>query len=396
MIESIYIGLTGLNTNSRGLQTISNNVANLNTPGFKSSSLRFADLFYSGGGSGPMEIPGSPQFGTGVTYTQTTINFRQGEIRTSSQDLDIAIEGRGFLALLNGEETVYTRTGQFAIDADGNLSETNLGLKLATLTSLGVLQPFNINDRRVNPPKATKEVKFVDNLSSTAEEHVISDVEVFDTNGGSHTWTIRFKNDFAATAGRWAVTVEDEDGKKIAESEIVFNGSALVPGKDKISVDLKPVSGPASTVLLDFSSGVTGFSSGTSSSLRVQSKDGYGLGQLSRISIDEEGRIKLEYSNGQSEASDYIALVDFEDLQALRQRGDGLFEDTSFREPRIARQGEFGLGTVLGQSIEASNVDLSQEFGQLILYQRGYQASSQVISVANEMIQQLFDLRGRS
>jgi flagellar hook protein FlgE len=396
MIDSIYIGLSGLTTNSRGLQTVSNNVTNLNTPGFKTSTLRFADLFYTGGGSGSMEIPGSPQFGSGVTYTQTTINFKQGEIRTSSQDLDVAIEGRGFLALLNGDETVYTRTGQFAIDADGNLSETNVNRKLAILTPAGVLQAFNVNDRRVSPPSATKEVKFVDNLSSTDDEHVISDVEVFDTNGGSHKWTIRFKNDFAATAGRWAVSVEDEDGTKIAESEIVFNGSVPVPGKDKISVDLKPASGAASTVLLDFSSGVTGFSSGTSSSLRIQSKDGFGLGELTRISIDDEGRLKLEYSNGQTEATDHIALVDFEDLQALRQRGDGLFEDTSVREPRIGRQGEFGLGTVLGQSIEASNVDLSQEFGQLILYQRGYQASSQVISVANEMIQQLFDLRGGS
>lgn len=394
MIESIYIGLTGLTTNSRGLQTISNNVANLNTPGFKASSLRFADLFYSGGDSGSTGVSGSPQFGAGVTYTQTTINFKQGEIRTSSQDLDIAIEGRGFLALLNGDETVYTRTGQFAIDADGNLSETNVGMKLATLTSTGVLQPFNVNDRRVNPPKATKEVKFVDNLSSTAEEHVISGVEVFDTNGGSHNWTLRFKNDFANTAGRWAVTVEDEEGNQVAEGEVVFNGSTVVPGKDKVTVELKPASGAASTIVLDFSSGVTGFSSGSSSSLRVESKDGYGLGQLSRISVDEEGRLKLEYSNGQSEATDHIALVDFEDLQALRQRGDGLFEDASPREPRIARQGEFGVGTIQGQSIEASNVDLSQEFGQLILYQRGYQASSQVISVANEMIQQLFELKG--
>jgi flagellar hook protein FlgE len=395
MLESIYIGLTGLNTNSRGLQTISNNVANLNTPGFKSSTLRFTDLFYSRP-AGTTATPGTPQFGSGVTYAQTTVNFRQGEIRSSSQDLDVAIEGRGFLALLDGDETLYSRTGQFVIDGDGYLTESNVILRLGVLTSAGLLQAFNVNDRRVNPPKATKEVKFVDNLSATGSEHVIQDVEVFDSNGGAHRWTIRFKNDFANTAGRWAVTVEDEAANKVAEGEVVFNGSVPVAGKDKITVELKPAVGATTSVLLDFSAGVTGFSAGTTSSLRVESADGYGAGQLSRISIDDAGRLKLEYSNGQTEESDHVALVDFEDLQALRQRGDGLFENTATAEPRVGRQGDFGLGEVRGQSLEASNVDLSQEFGQLILYQRGYQASSQVISVANEMIQQLFELRGRT
>lgn len=394
MMESIYIGLTGLNSYSRGLQTVSNNVANLNAAGFKSSTLRFTDLFYTGGGLAPLAGSGSLQFGTGVTYTQSSVNFTQGEIRATSQDLDIAIEGRGFLALLNGDEMAYARTGQFVIDSDGYIAEANLGLRLGVLTSAGVVQAFNVNDRRINLPKSTKEVKFTDNLSSSGQEHVIPDIEVFDSIGGSHRWTLRFKNDFANTAGRWAVTVEDEEGKVLQEGELVFNGSVLVPGKDKITVDLKPANGETSSVLLDFGAGVTGFSSGTSSTLRVESKDGYGPGQLTRVFINDEGQLQLEYSNGQTDKADHIALVDFEDLQALEQRGDGLFENTSLKQPRIGRQGDAAFGSVKGQSIEASNVDLSQEFGQLILYQRGYQASSQVISVANEMIQQLFDIRG--
>ena len=393
MLESIYIGMTGLTSYSRGLQTISNNVANLNTPGFKTSMLRFADLFYTGVGAGPLTHSGATQFGTGVTYTQSSINFKQGELRSSGQDLDLAVEGDGFLLLLDGERTVYARTGQFAIDSAGSLAESNLGMKLGVLTPSGRIQAFTLGDRRINPPKATKEVKFTDNLSSSGQEHVIGDVEVIDGTGGSHIWTIRFKNDFAATAGRWAVTVEGADGTKIEEGELVFNGSVLSPGKDKISVELKSADGTSSTVVLDFSSSVTGFSSGTSSSLRVESKDGYGPGQLTRVSINDEGRIQLDYSNGQTETSDHIALAGFQDLQALRQRGDGVFENTSDISPRVVRQGEYGLGSVRGQSLEASNVDLSQEFGQLILYQRGYQASSQVISVANEMIQQLFELR---
>lgn len=396
MLESIYIGLTGLNSFSRGLQNVSNNVANLNTPGFKSSSMRFADLFYTSGQSGRMAMPGNAQFGTGVTYTPSSINFTQGDIRTTSSDLDLAVEGRGFLALLKGGETTYTRTGQFFIDSDGNLSEANLNRQLGVLTANGSLQLFNVTDRRVSPPKATKEVKFTDNLSATGEEHQLADVEVIDSNGGTHSWTIHFKNDFATTSGHWEVTVKNEDGDDVGTGELIFAGSVLMPGKDKISIELKPAVGEASTVVLDFSTGVTGFSAGTTSSLRMQSVDGRAAGELSRVFINDDGVIELEYSNGETIETDHVALADFQDLQSLRQLGDGMFASEASESPRLGRQGDFGLGSVLGFSIEASNVDLSQEFGQLILFQRGYQASSQVISIANEMIQQLFEMRGRS
>jgi flagellar hook protein FlgE len=397
MLESIFIGLTGLNSYSRGLQMISNNVANLNTPGFKSSSLRFGDLFYRGTTpSGLLGSTGAMQFGTGVGLSGSTLNFRQGDLRSSGGDLDLAIQGRGFLVLMDGNRKVYVRTGQLALDKDGYIADSALGFRLGVLSAGGGLQTVSINGQRTNPPKSTSEIKFADNLSATATEHVISGVEVYDSNGGKHTWTIRFTNTFSTTAGRWAVTVEDEKGVKIKEGEIVFNGSTIVADKSKITIDFAPAGATASKVVLDFGTGVTGFSAGTFSSLNVKSKDGYGVGDLTRVLIDTDGQIKLEYSNGQSTKIGYVALADFEDLQGLTQRGDGVFEVTSGELPQLLRQGEGGMGTIKSQSVEASNVDLSQEFGQLILYQRGYQASSQVISVANEMIQQLFELRGRA
>ena len=397
MLESIFIGLTGLNSYSRGLQMISNNVANLNTPGFKSSSLRFGDLFYRGTTpSGLLGSTGAMQFGTGVGLSGSTLNFRQGDLRSSGGDLDLAIQGRGFLVLMDGNRKVYVRTGQLALDKDGYIADSALGFRLGVLSAGGGLQTVSINGQRTNPPKSTSEIKFADNLSATATEHVISGVEVYDSNGGKHTWTIRFTNTFSTTAGRWAVTVEDEKGVKIKEGEIVFNGSTIVADKSKITVDFAPAGAAASKVVLDFGTGVTGFSAGTFSSLNVRSKDGYAPGDLTRVLIDTDGQIKLEYSNGQSTKLGYVALADFENLQGLTQRGDGVFEVTSGELPQLLWQGEGGMGTIKSQSVEASNVDLSQEFGQLILYQRGYQASSQVISVANEMIQQLFELRGRA
>ena len=150
MLESIYIGLTGLNSYSRGLQSISNNVANLNTPGFKTSGLRFGDLFYTGTGvPGLLGSGGGVQFGAGVTYSQSLINFRQGDIRRSDGELDLAIQGRGLLMMLPGKDSpvqgrLYARTGQFGLDSEGYIAERTLGFRLGILTSAGSLQAFSV------------------------------------------------------------------------------------------------------------------------------------------------------------------------------------------------------------------------------------------------------------
>jgi flagellar hook protein FlgE len=331
-----------------------------------------------------------------VTYNQTLVNFTQGEIRRTEGDLDLAIQGRGLLVLMDGETPVFSRTGQFGIDADGFVSERALGFKLGLLSPDGKLTPLSVNGKRSNPPKATTTVEFSDNLSATAQEHTIDGVEVIDANGGKHVWTIRFANAFATTVGKWTVTIEDEKGTKIKEGELQFDGSTLVEGKDKITVAVTADGVPSTEVVLDFSKGVSGFSSGTFSSLRAGSVDGFAMGALTRAVVGDAGEIKLEYSNGQSEVLGHIALAEVDDVQSLVQRGDGLFEQRPGATPVLRRSGEGTVGTIQSKSIEASNVDLSQEFGQLILVQRGFQASSQVVSVANELIQQLFELKGRS
>lgn len=369
---------------------ISNNVANLNTPGFKTQSLRFSDLSYSTLGG-----QGLARFGSGVEYSQSTINFRQGDLRASNNDLDLGVEGRGFLVLFNGEKKVYTRTGQFVLDKSGFVTERLSGYKLALLGSSGTLNTISLDGKRTSPPKATTEIKFADNLSSTATEHVISGVEVYDSNGGKQTWTVRFTSAYATQAGKWKVTVEDEKGAKISEGEIQFTGSTLEAGKDKLTVKLTPKVGTPSDVVLDFSAGVTAFSSGTFSSLRVSTKDGYAAGNLNRISVDADGFLVAEYSNTQTDKLGRVALADFDNLQALTESAAGLFEASSDANPKLLGSKESGIGQVKGQVQEASNVDLSQEFGELILVQRGFQASSQVVTAANEMIQQLLEMKGK-
>jgi flagellar hook protein FlgE len=148
-------------------------------------------------------------------------------------------------------------------------------------------------------------------------------------------------------------------------------------------------------VVLDFSGNVDSFSAGTLSTLRATSVDGRGLGTLTSVTIDDTGQLKLSYSNQQSETIGMVAIADVRDPQGLERIGAGLFRDKGGAGIRLLGSGQDGLGTLVARQIEASNVDLSQQFGDLILVQRGFQASSQVISISNDMIQQLFGIRGQ-
>ncbi|KGB98813.1 flagellar hook protein FlgE [Burkholderia cepacia] len=396
MLESIYIGMSGLTAYSKGLQTISNNVANLNTPGFKTSTPHFADLYY-----GQQFAPGAPgsgnamQYGSGVEYGYSSLNFKQGDLRASSGQLDLAIQGDGFLTLLDGDTTRYARTGQFAVGDDGFIEDKATGLKLAALTSSGSLGPISLAGKQINPPQATNVVRFSDNLSPGSTNFSIPNVDVYDANGGKHALTVAFAPDSSIIPGRWSVTVTDENGLPVQQGVLQFNGGMPEPGRDKLDVTLNSTDAPPLTVTLDFSTGVTSFSAGSTSSLRVSSKDGYETGTLSSMNVDVDGRLVLAYSNGQSETLGAIALASFSDPQRLLQMGNGLFDASQAPPPRYVASKGPGVGQVLAGATEASNVDLSAEFGNLILIQRGFQASSQVVSTANEMIMQLFQMRGQ-
>ncbi|GAU06895.1 flagellar hook protein FlgE [Burkholderia stabilis] len=396
MLESIYIGMSGLTAYSRGLQTISNNVANLNTAGFKTSTPQFADLYYgqqfAPGSSGNPNVTYS---GSGVEYGYASLNFKQGDTRPSDGQLDLAIQGNGFLTLLDGKDARYTRTGQFIVDGDGSIRDKTSGLQLAALTGSGDLSGLSVAGKQLNPPQATTVVKFTDNLSTGSTSFSIPNVDVYDAGGGKHTLKLDFKPDSGPLPGRWKVSVSDENGLPVQESTLQFTGGIPDPGRNKIDVTLRPANAPLLTVSLDFSSGVTSYSAGTTSTLRVSSKDGYATGTLSSLSVDQDGQLVIGYSNGQNGRLGAIALASFTNPQQLIQTGKGLFDASHAAPPTYRSSNGAGVGKLLSGATEASNVDLSNEFGQLILIQRGFQASSQVVSAANEMMMQLLQMRSQ-
>ncbi|KVZ40774.1 hypothetical protein WL76_09315 [Burkholderia ubonensis] len=387
MLDSLYIGMSGLTAYSKGLQTVGNNVANLNTPGFKSSTPCFQDLY-----DGRAAARDATRSGSGVAYAQAALNFRQGELRSSTGQLDLAIDGDGLLALRDGDTVRYARTGRFHVADDGFVTERSSGLKLTALDAGGTVAPISLAGRLLDPPRATRVVRFTDNLSPGSTDFSVSDVDLYDANGAKHTLKVSFAPDAAVVPGRWKVTVTDRDGTPLQIGTLQFHGGIPEPGLDKIEVTLPS---PKLTVTLDFSEGVTAFSAGATSTLRVSKQDGYAAGTLASMSIDDDGQLALRYSNGQTAKAGAVALARFADAQRLVQRDGGLFDASHLPPPLYAKSGDPLVGRLRTGATEASNVDLSGEFGQLILIQRGFQAASQLVSTSNEMIMQLFQMRGQ-
>jgi len=392
MLGSIYIGLSGMNAYSKGLQTISNNVANLNTLGYKSTSLSFSDVYTSGSAGQSYLGATASGAGGGVRFDASGVDFGQGDLRATDSELDLAIQGSGFLVLLDGDKSYFARTGSFTVNEDGYIVDQSTGYRLAVLDENRQPVALSLDSRRGNPPVATTRITFANNISSTATEAAVSNIAVYDSNGGKHTWKVAF-TPVSGSAGEWTVTVTDQSGDVLKTATLKFNGSVPDPTTSLITVTDTPPNADALSVVLDFSQGVTSWSA--TSTISAAKVDGVGAGTLTSVTIEDDGQVKLTYSNDETVELGFIAIADVRDPQSLERVGSGLFENPSGTEVRYLASGSEGVGKLVSKQLEASNVDLAQQFGDLILVQRGFQASSQVVSVSNDMIQQLFGIRGQ-
>ncbi len=389
MLGAIYIGLSGLKAYQDGLTAVSNNVTNLNSLGFKASEVTFSDVFGAGRGGG-LSHGASEGRGYGVSLGRSTVDFGQGELRQTDRDLDLAIEGSGFLVLMDGAQLSYVRTGSFAVGKDGDILLNGTELRLASLGKDGKPVALNIDAARSSRPSPTTTIKFADNLSSTATSFAIGDVTVFDANGKEHIWQLAFAK-HPTEIDRWTVTATDQDGRTIGSSTLRFKAGAVDPAT---ATPRFQDTASGLDVAFDFAD-ATSFSSGEISTLRTTSVDGYGLGSIARIGINDKGQVEIAYTNGQTASVGDIAIADFRDPQNLKQVGAGRFEAEGRGEHDLTTSADLRVGRVRSARLEASNVDLGQQFGDLILIQRGFQASSQIVSVSNDMIQQLFGIRGQ-
>ena len=392
MLGAIFIGLSGLSAYSRGLKTISNNVANLNTPGFKASSVRFTDAF-TGASNGARYVGGlgSSFSGGGVRYSQSSLNFSAGELRATGEDLDLAVSGRGLLVLLDGDRTYFTRTASFKVDESGYIVEETTGHRLAVLDASGEAKAVSIENKMTRSPEPTTKITFQQNLSTGSTSAIVDNIAVYDANGGKHVWKVTMTPIEASED--WKVVV-NEGTTQVGEFTLKFlTGGTPDPVASVFTATYDPDFAPAASVTLDFSK-ITHWSQGTTSTIATKEVNGAAVSDLASITV-KDGKLRLTYANDKTEDLGYLAVADFLNPQDLEQIGDGLYENSKNLSYRLLTSDAAEIGKGVGGQLEASNVDLSQEFGDLILVQRGYQASSQVVSVSNDMIQQLFGIRGQ-
>jgi flagellar hook protein FlgE len=386
MIDSILTAMSGLQGHQRGLNAISSNIANMNTPGFKGSQVDFTDVFSGGGGQSGAE--GAP--GHGVDSTRVSLDLRSGEIKQTGRELDLALAGDGFFVVRDEAGTLrYTRNGAFEFDDKGVLVGRGNAMKVLGHDASGKLVEIGLDGRRTNPPAATSEVLLSGNLSSTDTDHAIEELVVFDKLGGKHTLKLTFTNNGAVTPGSWVVAVF-EGTKQLGTGELAFeNGKPKGTGT---KLTLAVSNGDPIEINFALDPDATGFSSGTTSTLAMKKQDGRASGDITGITFTDGGVMKIAYSNGQTIDGVTLALAEVADSAGLVADGAGLYLYEGVAEPTLRKAGDDLR--VTAKSLEQSNVDLTSEFSALILMQRGYQASSQVVSTANEMLQQLFEMKG--
>ncbi len=419
-LSSFSSALTGLNNNAQAINLISTNLANLNTTAFKAGRISFAELI--GAVTGTSDSGNPIQLGLGSAVSGITQINTQGSIQTTGRTTDAAISGNGFFVVDTGGGQGYTRAGNFGFTPTGELI-TSDGYKLLGYPAVnGVVNRASGLSVLLVPkgsslsPRATTEMSIGANLDGEAEldNTFATSVQAIDSLGASHIVTVTFTR-AAATAPdsalwTWDATIPGEDAGatdpvSIGSGSITFDSagvmsdpgiaahtytnpeltiSGLVNGAADMTIELGFVNS-------DFVPQLTGYA--MDSSVSATTQDGYQSGVLKDISINNDGTIAGVYDNGKVLPLGQIALATFPNTDGLAKLKGSTFIPAGLAgEPTIGTAGTGGRGTITGSALEGSNVDIAQEFTNLIIAQRGYQASSRVITATDQIYQETVNL----
>ena len=413
--SALYSAISGLQSNSQAMTVTGNNISNSNTIGFKTSSTVFSDLLSASIASSG----GNSQVGRGSQVQTVQTNFSQGGFQSSSSSTDIAIVGSGLFIVSNPSDAtdLYTRNGSFTFNDSGYLVNAD-GYRVqgSTYSSGGLLNSGSLSDIQVDrvsqiPAKQTANVTLQTNLDSnssilgtfdltnpTSTSNYSTTTTLYDSLGTSHLATCYFTKT-AGNAWDWNLTVDSADLggtagtlTNIGTGSLTFDANGtLASGATGTTSTLAWVDGadPAQVVTYNFEP--TQFNS--TSTVFSQDQDGYTSGQVTDVAVDTDGKVSAVYSNGETIAVGKIALATFADTNGLEKKGSSLFAAT--REsgtPTIGYPGA-SQGTLTTKSLELSNVDLATEMVNLITIQNGYSANSKVITTANQMLQELINLK---
>jgi flagellar hook protein FlgE len=402
VLRSMNSAISGLRAHQTKLDVTGNNIANVNTVGYKASQTVFEDTLSQvvRNGSAPTAEAGGTnpaQVGLGVKVAGITTNFEQGAAQNTGRSTDFMISGDGFFVTRAGNEQVYTRAGSFNYDAVGNLVTPD-GAQLqgwmaqnGEVDTNGAIRTLTVPFGQVMPPERTTTGAVVGNLSSAAaaDAGVQTQMTVYDALGTAKQITVSFTK---AADNTW--DVRTSDGTTTQNSQIVFDTD---PGQEGL-----PASGaafeftPADGVWPDgIQIDLTALRQfGGPSSLAPARVDGNAMGSLQSISLSGDGTVMGVYSNNLREPIGKLALATFANPGGLAKAGNSSYRvgDNS-GQPAIGEPGAGGRGNLIAGALEMSNVDLAEEFTGLIVAQRGFQANSRVITSSDEVLQDLVNLK---
>ena len=403
---SFQTGLSGLNASSRSLDVIGNNIANANTTGMKSSRTEFGDLVASSLGS----AGGSGGAGIGVAVAAIAQQFTQGNINTTGNSLDVAINGGGFFQLTQPDDSIaYTRDGSFKLDKDGYII-TNTGANLmgyptdtAGNTTSTAAQKLQLPTTAPIPAKATTKITAEFNLDARAVEAASvtpptpratygTSLTVYDSQGVGLPLNLYFSKAATTTTDNWDVYDVATGGTPLFQMQFNSVGKLVSPlTAPTLTIATPSAVTPDITATLDISNVTQG---GLAFSVSDLTQDGYAPGELTGLTIGETGVITTRYSNGQTQFRGQIALTDFRNVQGLQPLGNNAWAATySSGDPVQGAAGSGRFGSLRAGALEESNVDLTSELVNMMTAQRTYQANAQTIKTQDQIMSTLVNLR---
>jgi len=411
-LRAMFAGVSGLRNSQVRMDVIANNIANINTVGFKSSRVTFEEAF-----SQLLQGPSQPRtngasFGTnamsvglGMNLGSIDVNFTQGSLQNTGVNTDLAIQGNSFFVVGDGTQQFYTRAGNFQIDGLGRLVSSNNGFVVqGRLGQAGVLQQsvgdiaIPLNQRA--DANATTNVGIVGNLDAAS---VAGDVKqtlivVYDSQGNAHDLVVDFTR--TANPNEWDFAITTPNGTAVSgdTGTITFDSQGALVGPGNTTLVWTPANFTTNETI-DVQFGTVGTTSGLSqfaspSTAVISQQDGFPMGELERLFIDETGTVTGAFTNGINLIMGQIALADFSNARGLLSAGDNMFSSSANSGPAVVGfVGEGSQSAITAGALEMSNVDLASEFTDMIVTQRGFQSNARVITTADEMLQELVALR---
>ena len=403
MLRSMFSAISGMRASQIKMDVTGNNIANVNTVGFKSSNTVFQDtlsqMVRNGGAAGAGRGGTNPaQVGLGVQVAGISTNFGQGAAQLTGKTTDFMLNGDGFFVTRSGAEQLYTRAGSMSFDGTGNLVTPDGAILQGWMANAaGVVAPTGaIGDLRIPfgqviEPVATQTGAAKGNLPADQPVGTVvqTSIDMYDAQGTAHAISYQFTK---TAADAWNADVLDSTGAVLSSTPVTFDpaGQMTAPATGNL-VFAPGLPGWPGPVTVDIST-ITQF--GGTNSVTAHEQDGYAMGALQAFTLGEDGTITGVYSNGERKTLGMVALATFNNPGGLEKAGNsGYRTGLNSGLAQVGQAGAGGRGSLSSGALEMSNVDLAEEFTSLIVAQRGFQANSRVITSSDEILQDLVNLK---